>query len=204
MNFTRTATVAALLLTGALSAHAETATLTPKAQYTADTKAAQERYRSDLTICDEQPGSSARMQCKRDAKAEYDKALAEAKTRLSTADAQAKAVAACTDCGKVLSVTQVEKEGEGSALGMIAGGAAGALLGRQIGGGSGRDLATIAGAAGGAYAGREVEKKMKTRTVWAVQVSFPNGEKPTYEFAENPGFKAGDVVKKSNQTIVRP
>lgn len=42
---------------------------------------------------------------------------------------------------------------ERSSVGMLLGGAAGALLGNQVGGGNGRTLATIVGAAGGAYAG---------------------------------------------------
>lgn len=42
---------------------------------------------------------------------------------------------------------------ERSSIGMLLGGAAGALLGNQVGGGTGRTLATVAGAAGGAYAG---------------------------------------------------
>lgn len=42
---------------------------------------------------------------------------------------------------------------ERSSVGMLLGGAAGALLGNQIGGGNGKTIATLAGAAGGAYAG---------------------------------------------------
>ena len=42
---------------------------------------------------------------------------------------------------------------ERNVAGMLLGGAAGALLGHQVGGGNGRTLATIVGAAGGAYAG---------------------------------------------------
>lgn len=42
---------------------------------------------------------------------------------------------------------------ERNVVGMLAGGALGALAGHQVGGGTGRTIATIAGAAGGAYAG---------------------------------------------------
>lgn len=42
--------------------------------------------------------------------------------------------------------------------GLILGGAAGALLGREIDGGRDRTLGTIAGAAGGALLGREVDR----------------------------------------------
>ena len=73
----------------------------------------------------------------------------------------------------------------------------------QVGGGRGKDLATIAGAAGGAYAGREVEKRVNTHKVWVVRVTFPNNEAATYEFAQDPGLKAGDGVRKSDKTVVK-
>lgn len=184
--------------------------LTPKAQYAADSQAAQSRYQSDLRICADEPDSAGRMQCKRDAKAEYEQALANAKARQESAGkatlapAQtAKPKALCADCGKVSSVQLLERAGEGSAVGMIAGGAAGALLGRQVGAGLGKDLATLAGAAGGAYAGKQLEQRMKTQKVWDVKVSYPGGETQHYEFAQDPGFEVGDVVRKSEQSIVR-
>lgn len=70
----------------------------------------------------------------------------------------------CANCGVVEAINVIEVKGEGSYLGMIAGGLAGALLGSQVGGGSGsgKKVATVAGAAGGAYAGNEIEKRMKT------------------------------------------
>lgn len=183
------------------------ATLSPSAQYAADSKQLQARYQADLGVCNSEADSAGRMQCKRDAKAEYDKALAAAKAKMTAATAPAtKATttqATCPDCGKVVSVNLEERQGEGSAVGLIAGGVVGGLLGNQVGGGRGKDLATIAGAAGGAYAGREVEKRVNTHKVWVVRVSFPGGVATSYEFAQDPGFKAGDSVRKSDKTIVR-
>lgn len=186
---------------------------TPKAQYTADSKTAMDRYTSDKTLCNDEASSTARLQCRRDAKTEYDKALAAAKTKMSaatpavtatTATAQkASAPVACADCGKVVSVSVTEKEGEGSAVGMIAGGVAGALLGHQVGGGVGKDLATIAGAAGGAYAGKVIEGKVKTHKVWHVTVQYTNASKHSFEFDKDPGFAVGDAVKNSGGSIVR-
>lgn len=205
--------VAVIAMGGTALAQAEAASqqaLTPKAQYAADAKAAQSRYQSDLRICGDEPEAAGRMQCKRDAKTEYDRALAQAQARQDAAskaslapaqNAQPKAL--CQDCGKVSAVRLLEREGEGSAVGMIAGGAAGALLGRQVGGGLGKDLATLAGAAGGAYAGKQLEQKLKTQKVWDVTVSHPGGETLHYEFAQDPGFQVGDVVRKSEQSIVR-
>jgi outer membrane lipoprotein SlyB len=102
-----------------------------------------------------------------------------------------------------MEVSVTEKSGEGGPLGMIAGGAAGALLGRQIGSGTGKDLATIAGAVGGAYAGKKIEEKVKTHKVWSVGVDFADGSKGRFEFAQDPGFKVGDTIKKSGETVVR-
>lgn len=188
--------------------------LSPKAQLAADNKAAAARYESDKKLCVDEASSTARLQCRRDAKVEYDKALTEAKARMAVASqvngtastvAPTKAPAApvCLECGKVIAVAVTEKAGEGGPLGMIAGGAAGALLGHQIGGGTGKDLATIAGAVGGAYAGKKIEERAKTHTVWSVSVQFEDGSKRSYEFAQEPGYRVGDAVKRSGDTISR-
>ena len=179
--------------------HAQTA----QEQLTAANQQAKSRYDSDLKLCADEPSSAARLQCRRDAKTEYDRALAAAKEQAAAATRQQQALAACTDCGKVTAVSVTEKEGEGSAVGMVAGGVAGALLGRQLGGGIGRDLATVAGAAGGAYAGKEIEKKVKTQKVWNVDVQFRDNSKGHFEFAEDPGLAVGVTVKKSGSSIVR-
>lgn len=192
-----------LLLSGmALTAPADTPA-TPKAQFAADSKKALTRYEEDKKLCNDETTSSGRLQCRRDARAEYDKAIAMAKAQMTALPKVVEPKAACTDCGKVVAVTMTEKEGEGTGVGIIAGGAAGALLGHQLGGGVGKDLATIAGAAGGAYAGNKIEKKMKTHKVWTVSVQYANGSKHSFYFNQDPGFKVGDEVKNSGNTIVR-
>lgn len=179
--------------------------------------AAATRYAADKKLCAEETNSSARMQCLRDARAEYDKALAEAKKSAASTAATAptsdpKAVApvksaanqtapVCKDCGKVVGVVMSKKEGEAGALGIIGGGVAGALLGNQVGSGTGRTVATVAGAAGGAYAGHKVEEKMKETKVWAVRVKLDSGEQRVIEFNHEPGVKSGDLVKVSGNTI---
>lgn len=164
-------------------------------------QAASARYADDKKLCAEESSSSARMQCLRDAKAEYTKAVAAANAAAKSSSASSGK--SCAECGRVLSVNVQEKEGEGSALGVIAGGVAGAVLGHQVGGGTGKDLATIAGAAGGAYAGNKIEKKVKSTKVWSVAVRFDNGDEKTYTFDHAPEFAAGDSVKASNGSIVR-
>ena len=173
---------------------------------TEQTPTAQEakaRYAQDKKLCAEETDSGARMQCLRDAKSEYDKALAAAKAEQPAAQPSKAAATQCQGCGKVVDVEVVEKKGEGSALGLIGGGVAGALLGNQIGAGRGKTLATIAGAAGGAYAGKKVEENVTSTNVWQVSVRFDDGEEATYAFDHDPKFAAGDHVKKSGNTVVR-
>ena len=165
------------------------------AVYAADdaAKAAAARYQSDKKLCADESTSGARMQCLRDAKAEYEKAVGAART----------GAAPCKECGTVLHVAVEEKKGESSPLGLIAGGVAGALLGNQLGNGTGRTVATVAGAAGGAYAGKTVEEHVRTTKVWAVKVRLDDGAERSFQFDKDPGFKDGDLVRLSGDSIVR-
>lgn len=197
-----------LLLCGAIFSAQAVTPQSPTPEQAAATRQAQARYTEDKQLCDEETSSNARLQCRRDAKAEYDKAIKAAKNIKTTppqaaVHAPSGAKALCADCGKVLAVTMSEKAGEGGPVGMIAGGVTGAILGRQVGGGMGKDLATIAGAAGGAYAGKMLEEKIKTRQIWTVSVQYADGQKSQVEFEQDPGMKVGDVVKKSGNGIVR-
>ena len=109
--------------------------------------------------------------------------------------AQAAADNCKPDCGKIVSVNSHKQQGEGTGLGAVAGGVAGGLLGNQIGGGTGKTIATIGGVAGGAYAGHQAEKHLRSKTVFDVAVKMDNGQTQNFEFAENPGFAAGDRVQ---------
>lgn len=95
-----------------LPASAATAAMTPKAQYDADLKQAKARLASDQKICNAEADSAARMQCKRDAQSEHDKAVAAAKAQLSASGQPVAAKPVCADCGKVVAVQQVEKKGK--------------------------------------------------------------------------------------------
>lgn len=166
-------------------------------------KEVEARYAADKKLCAEESTSAIRMQCLRDAKAEYTSALEAAKKAAAAPVAKTAASSACVDCGKVLDVEVVERKGEGSALGMIGGGVAGALLGNQFGKGTGKTLATVAGAAGGAYAGKKVEEHVKSAKAWVVKVRFDGGDVQSYEFDHDPGLVADDPVRKSGDSIVR-
>lgn len=165
-------------------------------------KAAADRYEQDKKLCAEESTSSARMQCLRDAKELYDRAIVGAPAQVP-APLPAAATALCRECGTVTAIRVGEKKGKSGALGMIAGGVAGAVIGHQVGGGRGKDVATVAGAAGGAYAGKKIEERMNTTKVWTVDVRFDDSSEGSFGFDHDPGFIAGDAVKKSGGGIVR-
>lgn len=112
------------------------------------------------------------------------------------------AQAACPTCAVVLSVDQVKEEGKGTGMGAVAGAVAGGLLGNQLGGGRGNTVATVAGVAGGAYAGHEVEKHVRAKELFRVEVKMENGEQRHYDFDQAPQFKAGDKVKVEGDKLV--
>lgn len=107
----------------------------------------------------------------------------------------------CVDCGVVEAINVVEVKGQGSYLGPIAGGVAGALLGSQVGHGSSNTIATVVGAAGGAYAGSEIEKRTKTTKHYEVVVRLENGGSKTFSYAAQPGFAVGTRVKVANGAL---
>lgn len=101
----------------------------------------------------------------------------------------------CANCGTIQDIRVIEKEGEGSGVGAVAGGLAGAVLGHQVGQGRGKDVATVAGAAGGAYAGHQIEKKLKTTKSYEITVKMTDGSSRVISQAEEPHFAIGDKVK---------
>lgn len=113
------------------------------------------------------------------------------------------AARACASCGVVESINQVEVKGEGTYLGKIAGGIAGALIGSQIGNGKGTTVAEVAGLAGGAFAGNEIEKRMKTTKHYEAVVRLDNGGSQTFSYAALPGFAVGARVRTENGVLTQ-
>ncbi len=113
------------------------------------------------------------------------------------------APATCANCGTVDAIRTVEKPGEGSAVGVIAGGVLGGLLGHQIGSGRGNTAATIVGAAGGAYAGHQVEKNVKKVLHYDVVVRMDDGTQRTVGYDVEPGFRTGDKVRFIDGRLIR-
>jgi outer membrane lipoprotein SlyB len=118
-------------------------------------------------------------------------------------DVDKKIAFACSACGIVESVRAVEVKGQGSGVGVVAGGLTGALLGNGIGQGNGRTASTVLGAAGGAYAGNEIEKNVKKHTSYRIRVRMSDDSIRTLYQHDAPGVAAGDHVKIVDGTVVQ-
>jgi outer membrane lipoprotein SlyB len=101
------------------------------------------------------------------------------------------AVQVCSTCGVVEGVRAVEQKGQGTGLGAVAGGVAGAAVGNQFGHGNGKAAMTILGAIGGGMAGNEVEKRVRSETVYEVRVRMDDGSTRTFtqKTAPSPGSR---------------
>lgn len=106
---------------------------------------------------------------------------------------------ACANCGTVESVNEVKKEGEGSGLGAVGGAVAGGLLGNQFGSGKGKTAMTVAGAVGGGFAGNAVEKKVRSETVYDVNVRMQDGSLRTVQ--ESQAYAIGTKVVVDGNTL---
>ena len=122
--------------------------------------------------------------------------------RIAAAPVKA-AAPVCANCGRIESINVVEHKGEGSYLGMIGGGIAGAVLGSQVGNGRGTTVAEVLGAAGGAFAGNEVEKKMKTTTHYEVLVRLDTGASQMMSYPAEPTLKVGARVRVENGALIQ-
>jgi outer membrane lipoprotein SlyB len=111
------------------------------------------------------------------------------------------AAPACENCGTVQEVRHEKQKGEGGAVGIIAGAAAGGLLGNQIGGGSGKTLATVGGAVAGGFVGNEVQKRVTSKDVWVTQIRMRDGSVRNFEHAKQPAWKTGSLVRVNGNTV---
>ncbi len=111
-------------------------------------------------------------------------------------------ITVCSNCGVIESITAVKEEGKGTALGAVAGGLAGLVVGNQIGGGNGKTIAKIAGAAGGAYLGNKVEKKVRGTTHYDIKVRLDNGTESTVSQDNEPTLAVGAAVQIVSGTVV--
>jgi outer membrane lipoprotein SlyB len=114
---------------------------------------------------------------------------------------QAQHVQVCDNCGTVQDVRHEKQKGEGGAVGIIAGAAAGGLLGNQVGKGNGKTLATVGGAVAGGFVGNEVQKRVTSRDVWVTQIKMRDGSLRNFEHASQPAWKTGSMVKVQGNTV---
>ena len=109
----------------------------------------------------------------------------------------------CNDCGTVVNVRFEKRKGEGGAVGIVAGAAAGGLIGNQFGKGDGKTAMTVAGAIGGGFAGNEVQKRVTAREVWVTEVKMKDGSVRHFEHEKQPAWKSGQQVRLgANNSIV--
>ena len=94
--------------------------------------------------------------------------------------------AVCRDCGVVESVVPLRSEGQGTGLGAVGGGVLGAVVGNQMGGGNGKKAMAVLGAIGGGFAGNEVEKRVRSTTVYEVRVRMEDGSRRTLRQEQPP------------------
>ncbi|RJG06713.1 glycine zipper 2TM domain-containing protein [Noviherbaspirillum cavernae] len=121
----------------------------------------------------------------------------------STSPASAASTSSASGYGVVQSIDVVQRQAQGSALGMVGGAVVGGLLGNQIGSGTGRTAATVAGAAGGALAGNQVSKNMSAgEQSYRVVVVMDNGSTQTLTQDAPPAVQKGERVRLQNGAIV--
>ncbi len=153
-------------------------------------------YKDDVAFC-KGLGKAESATCQREAlerKKQAIKSVMTAPHELQTA---------CSTCGMITEIREVENPGQGTLLGQIGGGVVGGALGNQVGKGNGRTIATIVGAVGGAIAGNAIEKQVKSGKYYEVAFRLNNGEEKTMTFESNAhGFKVGDKIRFENNQLL--
>ena len=114
-----------------------------------------------------------------------------------------KFVQVCSSCATVQEVRKERREGEGGAVGIVAGAAAGGLLGNQIGKGNGNTVATVAGVVAGGFAGNEVQKRVTRKDVWVTRVRMRDGSERSFEQESEPKWGPGTVVRVKKDNLAR-
>lgn len=113
----------------------------------------------------------------------------------------AKKMQSCQDCGYVQSVQKEKRKGEGGAVGIVAGAAAGGLIGNQFGKGDGKTAMTVAGAVAGGFAGNEAQKYVTSKEVFVTTVKMKDGSVRKFEQEAAPAWKSGSLVRLNGKGI---
>lgn len=163
----------------------------------------QEKARQDAAVARAVENTKKEFTAKQEQRAKQRARVIAADTRDYSAKPAHENTSVCANCAVVLSVNEIDTEGKGSGLGVVAGGVLGGVLGHQVGDGSGRDLATIAGAIGGAFAGNKIEKVTKKSKSYNIAVKMDTGEERTFNQVAVPVVVSGDKVKIENDMVVK-
>jgi len=111
--------------------------------------------------------------------------------------------AACSDCGVIVEVKEVDVAGKGTGVGAVAGGVGGAVIGHQIGE---NRTGTAIGAAVGAVAGHQIERQARAHKRYDITVRMNDGT--TRALSDESGtpvsVKAGDKVHVSKEGQIKP
>jgi outer membrane lipoprotein SlyB len=178
-----------------------------KQQFIADQQAAEKAKQDAAEQAKEQAKEKRKQEEaaaeKRQRVAEQRRATARVRSEQAMASRPPVPKAVCNNCGVVVSINPVEKEGKGSGLGVIAGGLLGGLLGNQVGNGTGRDLTTIAGVVGGAVAGNKIEKSAKKATSYDIAVRMDNGQMRTFNQVTPPSLAIDQKVRIENDAVMK-
>ncbi|GBC63947.1 glycine zipper 2TM domain-containing protein [Desulfonema ishimotonii] len=107
--------------------------------------------------------------------------------------------------GTVLTVKNVQIEGTKSPAGTLMGGAAGAVAGNAVGGGSGRAIATVVGGIAGALAGGAIEEGVTRKAGLEITVELDNGQIMAIVQEADDQYVVGDRVRilRSNDGTTR-
>ena len=108
---------------------------------------------------------------------------------------------ACTDCGVVVDVKEVNVMGKGTGVGAVAGGVAGAVIGHEIGDGS--RAGTAVGAVVGGVAGHQIERSARSTKKYEISVRMQDGSIKMASTDTPPAWRPGDKVR-LHEGILKP
>jgi outer membrane lipoprotein SlyB len=108
----------------------------------------------------------------------------------------------CASCGTVVSSRAVEVNGDGTGLGVVAGGVTGAVIGNQMGKVNGNAAMTVLGAPGGAFAGNEIESGTKKHFSHRITLRMDDGSYRTVSQFAAPRVAAGERVRIADGAVI--
>jgi len=106
----------------------------------------------------------------------------------------------CRECGTITGIREIDKPGQATGMGAVAGGLLGGVIGNQFGGRH-RTAGTVVGVAGGAVAGHMIEKNARSGKTFEIGVRFDDGSSRTFMYDAIPAWNTGSRVKLVNGAL---